>query len=247
MPRPSPSRDLVAREAISIPGPDRAAAGASPQSWIAVSMPNLAFDVFGSAATDGPAAVVEPVHGQAFVVAANRHARRCGIVPGVKLNSAFALAASLRVFERSPHRERAGLESLSAWAQMLTSTVCIEQPETVLLEVAGSVKLFGSLAAIKNKLGEEVAKLRWSSRLCVAPTATAALWLARGGGEDVESLGPLAGGSARCLCESRAGRSRFKHCCSISASARSPIVCACRGTVSRGESVLSICTISIER
>ena len=156
-------------------------------------MPNLAFDVFGSAATDGPAAVVEPVHGQAFVVAANRHARRCGIVPGVKLNSAFALAASLRVFERSPHRERAGLESLSAWAQMLTSTVCIEQPETVLLEVAGSVKLFGSLAAIKNKLGEEVAKRRWSSRLCVAPTATAALWLARGGAEDVESLGPLAG------------------------------------------------------
>jgi protein ImuB len=71
--------------------------------------------------------------------------------------------------------------------------VCIEQPETVLLEVAGSLKLFGSLAALKHKLGEEVARRRWASRLCVAPTALAALWLARGGAEDVESLGSLAG------------------------------------------------------
>jgi protein ImuB len=192
MPRPLQSRDLAAREAVSIPGSDRAAALAKPQSWIAVSMPNLAFDVFGTA-TDEPAAVVEPLHGQVFVVAANRRARRCGIVPGLKLNAAFALAASLQVLERSPGRERAGLESLSAWAQSLTSTVCIEQPETVLLEVAGSLKLFGSLAALKYKLGEEVARRRWASRICIAPTALAALWLARGGAEDVESLGSLAG------------------------------------------------------
>jgi protein ImuB len=193
MPRSLQSRDLVAREAVTIPGPDRASALAKPQSWIAVCLPNLAFDVFGDAAADEPAAVVEPLHGQVFVVAANRHARRCGVVPGIKLNSAFALAASLRVFERSPRRERLGLESLSAWAHALTSTVCIEQPETVLLEVAGSLKLFGSLAAIKHRLGEEVAKRHWTSRLCVAPTAVAALWLARGGAEDVESLGSLAG------------------------------------------------------
>jgi len=192
MSRPLQSHDLVAREAVSIPGPDRAAALAKPQSWIAVCLPNLAFDVFGAAA-DAPAAVVEPSHGQVFVAAANRHARRCGIVPGIKLNAAFALAASLQVLERSPCRERAGLESLSAWAQSLTSTVCIEQPETVLLEVAGSLKLFGSLAALKHRVGEEVTRRRWASRLCAAPTAVAALWLARGGAEDVESLGSLAG------------------------------------------------------
>jgi len=193
MPRPLQFRDLVVREAVSVPGPGWATVLAKPQSWIAVCLPNLAFDVFGMAAGDEPAAVVEPLRGQVFVVAANRHARRCGIVPGVKLNAAFALTASLQVLERSPRRERLCLESLSAWAQSLTSTVCIEPPETVLLEVAGSVRLFGSLAALKHKLGEEVARRRWVSRLCAAPTAMAALWLARGGAEDVESLGSLAG------------------------------------------------------
>ena len=193
MSRPLPSRDLVAREAVTLPGSDRAAAFAKSQSWIAISLPNLALDVLGVAATDESAAVVEPLHGQVFVVAANRHARRCGVVPGLKLNSAFALAASLRVLERSPHRERSGLESLSTWAEELTSTVCIEPPETVLLEVAGSLRLFGGLAAIKHKLDEEIARRRWSSRFGVAPTALAALWLARGGAEDVESLGSLAG------------------------------------------------------
>ena len=143
--------------------------------------------------SDEPAVVVEPLHGQVYVVATNRSARGCGIVPGVKLNAAFALAASLRVFERSIRRERASLESLSAWAQTLTSTVSFSPPDAVLLEVAGSVRLFGSLAAIKHKLGEELAKRRWTQRLCAAPTATAALWLARGAIEDVDSLATLSG------------------------------------------------------
>lgn len=193
MSRSLPSRDFALREAVTVPDLDREPARANPQSWIAVYLPNLAFDVFGSAVTDEPAVVVEPLHGQVYVVAVNRFARRCGIAPGAKLNSAFALAASLQVFERSIRREQASLDSLSAWAQRLTSTVSLSPPDTVLLEVAGSVRLFGSLAAIKHKLGEELKRRRWAGRLCVAPTATAALWLARGAVDDVESLAMLSG------------------------------------------------------
>jgi len=193
MSRSLPSRDLALREAATVPDPDRGPARANPQSWLAVYLPNLAFDVFGSQGADEPAVVVEPLHGQVYVVAVNRSARRCGIVRGAKLNSAFALAASLRVFERSIRREQASLESLSAWVQRLTSVASLSPPDTVLLEVAGSVRLFGSLAAIKHKLAEELARRRWAVRLCAAPTATAALWLARGAVEDVESLATLSG------------------------------------------------------
>src|SRR5215467_743365 len=152
MSRSSPSRNLALREAVTVRPPDREPARAKHESWLAVYLPNLAFDVFGSAVSDEPAVVVEPLHGQVYVVAVNRFARRSGIVPGAKLNSALALAASLRVFERSVRREQASLESLSAWAHRLTSTVSPSPPDTVLLEVAGSVRLFGSLAAIKHKL-----------------------------------------------------------------------------------------------
>ena len=106
-----------------------------------------------------PAVVVEPLEGQVYVVAANDQARELGIARGSKLNAALALAASLKVLERSPRIERAHLESLAAWTQTLTPTVSIEPPETLLLEVSGSIKLFHSLAAIKQRLEEKIASI----------------------------------------------------------------------------------------
>ena len=91
------------------------------------------------------------------------------------------------------HREHASLESLAHWAQGLTSMVSVESPEGLLLEVAGSLKLFGSLDAIKAKLCEELARHHRGFQLCVAPTATAALWLARAAGMDVLSWHEMAG------------------------------------------------------
>jgi protein ImuB len=91
----------------------------------------------------------------------------------------------LQVLERAPSREQKCLESLAAWAQTLTSMVSVEAPESLLLEVAGSLKLFGSLEAIKAKLRAELARRHRDFRFCVAPTATSALWLARAASADV--------------------------------------------------------------
>ncbi len=193
MSRSLPSRDFALREAVHRPEPRARARGCeSPVVDRRVSAESgfrRIREQGGGGARGGRRAVARPSlrrRGQ-WIRAPLR------IVPGIKLNSAFALAASLRVFERSIRRERASLESLSAWAQRLTSTVSLSPPDTVLLEVAGSVRLFGSLAAIKHKLDEELARRRWARRLCAAPTATAALWLARGAVEDVESLATLSG------------------------------------------------------
>jgi protein ImuB len=63
--------------------------------------------------------------------------------------------------------------------------VSVEKPESLLLEVAGSLKLFGSLDAIKARLRAELARRYRDFRFCAAPTATAALWLARAASADV--------------------------------------------------------------
>jgi protein ImuB len=111
----------------------------------------------------------------------------------MKLTAALALEGSLQVFERAPLLERASLEFLASWAYTLTSQVSLEAPESLLLEVAGSFRLFGSLEAIKAKLGEELARRYRDYRLCAAPTATAALWLARAASSDVLQWQQLAG------------------------------------------------------
>ena len=196
MPQPLQSLDLVFREeAVPASSLERGPTLAKPQLWMAVCLPNLAFDALrgpvAQRAAVVPTVVAEPQEGQVYVVAANGEARSLGIAPGAKLNAALALAASLKVLERSPRIERAHLESLAAWAQTLTSTVSIEPPETLLLEVSGSIKLFHSLAAIKRRLEEKIAERQWSRCLCAAPTPLSALWLARSGSEDVLSLGAL--------------------------------------------------------
>jgi protein ImuB len=192
MPRPLQSFDLVFREeTVPAPSFEREQALAKPQLWVAVCLPNLAFDVLRGSSPNEPAVVVEAEDGQLYVVAANAQAREFGITIGSKLNAALALAASLEVLERSPRIERAHLESLATWVQTITPTVSIEPPETLLLEVSGSIKLFDGLAAIKAQLEEKIAERRWSHRLCAAPTPLSALWLARNASGDVLSLDAL--------------------------------------------------------
>jgi protein ImuB len=153
----------------------------------------LALESLSAVRPSEPAVVVEAAQGQLVVVASNPVAAAAGITTGTKLGTAMALAASLRVFERAPSLELANLESLASWAAMLSSMVSVEAPESLLLEIAGSLKLFGSLEAIKAKLCEELARRYRDFRLCVAPTATAALWLVRAASSDVVQWRHLAG------------------------------------------------------
>ena len=165
------------------------------QLWIAACLPSLAFECLCSGDSQ-PAVVVEAERGQLHVVAASRAAAEAGITYGTKLETAMALSASLQVFERSPPLERKSLESLAAWAESLTPAVSIEPPDSLLLEVAGSLKFFGSLDAIKAKLHEELGRHHRDFRFCAAPTATAALWLARAASADVREWQQLAGNLA---------------------------------------------------
>ena len=185
MPRSLHSIELVAPETEEAPRTDARPERAVSRLWLAVCLPNLAFECLPHASAEAPAVVVEPLRSQLHVVAANALAQRVGIEAGSKLSAALALTASLQTLERSPGAERRSLESLAAWASTLTSLVSIEPPEGLLLEVSGSLRLFGSLEAIKARLVEELARRRFTFRFCVAPTPIAALWLARAAGDDV--------------------------------------------------------------
>lgn len=193
MPRGPQSLHLNSPTLPETPRIDRAPVQSHPQLWLAVCLPGLALECLSAARVLKPAVVVEARQGQSYVVAANREAANAGINPGNKLGTATTLAAALQVFERAPHLERANLESLARWAERLTSLVSLESSEGLLLEVAGSLKLFGSLEAIKAKLRDELAKRALDFRLGVAPNATAALWLARAAGADTLQAHELAG------------------------------------------------------
>jgi len=75
------------------------------------------------------------------------------------------------------------LAPLAAWACQFTPKVSLEPPQELLLEVQGSLRLFGGLEQLAQQLTAGLGELGYPFRLAAASTARAALWLARGEGK----------------------------------------------------------------
>ncbi len=73
------------------------------------------------------------------------------------------------------------LERLVVRAQRLTPRVSLDPPDGLLLEVKGSLHLFGGVEGLSREMAGECSRLRMPGTLAVAPTPLAALALARAG------------------------------------------------------------------
>jgi protein ImuB len=80
------------------------------------------------------------------------------------------------------------LPPIAAWACQFTPRVSLEPPQELLLEVEGSLRLFGGFASFKQALATGLSELGYPFSLASAATARAALWLSRGEGEALEAL-----------------------------------------------------------
>jgi protein ImuB len=127
----------------------------------------------------GPARVIVDRSGR--VVQASARAAECGVAAGLPLNAALALCPGLAALERDEAAEQAALERLAAWAGAFTSVVSLEPPAALLLEVRGSLRLFGGLEALRTRIRTALRATGHAGRDAVAPTPLAALWLARAG------------------------------------------------------------------
>jgi len=179
------------------PGPVAASSAPRPapapaRLWLCVHLPNLALEALAGACQT-PLTAVEGEDGRQTVAGLNDVAARYGIRLGLKASAARALAPGLRVLERSERRERAALERLAGWARRFTPVVAF-CAGGLLLEVRGSLHLFGGVDGLREAVSEGLCGLGYGHRLGVAPTPLAAEWLARaGGGEPVLDVAALPG------------------------------------------------------
>ena len=97
------------------------------------------------------------------------------------VSAALALAPRLRVVRRDPAAETEALLGVAGWAAQFTPGVALEFPDAVLLDAAGSLKLFGGLASLLERLRRDLAEMGWSAQLAGAPTPRGAFWLALAG------------------------------------------------------------------
>jgi protein ImuB len=82
---------------------------------------------------------------------------------------------------KEAQQSAAALQRLCMHARQFTSMVSIEMPNALLLEIQGSVKLFGSLEALHAGIDTAWDRLKLCAHSAAAPSPLAALWFARAG------------------------------------------------------------------
>jgi len=147
--------------------------------WFCVYLPKLPLEACGPG--DDDLAVIEERQGVHRVLLAGARARAAGVLPGQSPNAALALLPGLRLEERNEIREQQVLELLATWLEQFSSFVSIAGRDVLLLEIAGSLRLFGGLKSLRRQVAAGLEAQGFEASLAIAPTPLAATWLARGG------------------------------------------------------------------
>ena len=168
--------------------------------WLALHLPLLPLEAF--CATLPPADAARPVallanHRLSLV---NTAAAERGLRPGIKRATALALAADLLLADSHTGREAAALQAVAHVALAFTPAVTQHGAQTVLLEVQGSLRLFGGLMALQKQLQAALAPLGHHVQMAAAPTALGAALLAQWFPRSASGRGDLVlGAHATCL------------------------------------------------
>ena len=161
------------------PRPPTATPTVVQRLWFCIYLPKLSLEASGP--SKDARVVVEEQHGIYRVLLACPQAAAAGIQPGQSANSALALLPALQIAERSMLREQQALERLATWLEQFTSVVCIAGSDLLLLEIAGSLRLYDGLPCLRQQLTAGLAEQGFEASLAIAPTPLAATWLARAG------------------------------------------------------------------
>lgn len=141
-------------------------------------LPELPVELFlRAASTSKPFAVTENNR----IHACNHKAQEKGVQQGMQENAALALLPELVLKSRDPSAETETMFGLAAWASQFTPATALDLPNTLVLDVTASLKLFGAPEVIVNKLSLGLRELGFHPVWAVAPTAKAACWFARMG------------------------------------------------------------------
>lgn len=152
--------------------------------WIGIHLPQLALEALAGSdakarSAPQPLAVAELLGSAQCVVAPNERAARAGVRAGMSLAAALALAPQLAVRTRDPHREQALLARLARLALAFTPRVSLAAPDGLLLEIKGSLRLFGGTRKLGSAFLTACRAAGVQPKLALAPTPLAALAGAR--------------------------------------------------------------------
>jgi len=148
--------------------------------WACILLPHLALDgvLRRCADPDAPRVLVGGSAQRHILHAANPAARALGLRRGMALTAAQALARGFAMDTYRPEDEARWQRFLAGWAYRYSSQVSLQFPHALVLEIQGSLGLFGPWPRFEARLREELAALGFRHRIVAAPNPVAARVLA---------------------------------------------------------------------
>ena len=157
--------------------------------WIALHLPSLSLESFAATLpADADAGVLErPIAlvDAHRISAANAAAQALGVKPGLKRATALALAPRIVLGQADAARDATALMPVAHAALAFTPKVSLQPghdgaaPDTVLLEVEASLRYFGGVDRLRERIDETVRPLGHAIRVATAATAQGAALLSR--------------------------------------------------------------------
>ena len=150
--------------------------------WISAYLPELSLQSHARGALGQlqgvPLAISDGIVSRPHVHAANTCAREAGITALMPIAAARARAAELLVVPREPAKEQETLHETATWLAQFTPMVSAEK-SGVSLEISTSLRLFGGIAALAQRIRTGLKSMGLHAALGIAPTPRAAYVLAR--------------------------------------------------------------------
>ena len=146
--------------------------------WLALYFPQLPLEAFTASSYIAQTQIPQVVLEQNRVHLANNTAISAGIVPGCSLATAHSIAPSLQHFRRDSDKEYAALKHLAESLYAFSSLVSLETPDSIVLEIQGSSKLF-TQTALLTQASSLCENMGYTCITAMAQTATAAITCAR--------------------------------------------------------------------
>ena len=131
-----------------------------------------------------PTAVTD-VDRQRHVMACNDVAVKQGVRVGHSLNAAMAMCPELNALPRDIRKEQSLLKSLAERCLQYSPVVSTADPDELLLEIRGSLRLFGGLQALMARIRSDLVGEALTVHMTAGPTPESALWLARASSREV--------------------------------------------------------------
>ncbi len=145
--------------------------------WLCLDFSDLPLEIWqrGLADPDLPLVVVD----QGRVCRLNPAATALGIDAGTTLTTALTLNESLMVCERDRQKEQTILTQIARWLYRFTPAVSTRPPDRLVLDISGSLRLFGGQDALTQQVLAGLRTLGYQPRAAVARTPLAAQLAAR--------------------------------------------------------------------